>query len=381
MLIGIDASRATMRQRTGTEGYSLHLLNALIELAPQHQFRLYVREMPTPDLFPSREGVEIRLIQRRRLWTHLGLGPEVRRNRPDVLFVPAHVLPWPDLGGVPSVVTLHDLGYRYYPEKHGFFERLYLNWSTRHSAEVANRVIAHSQATAHDLSVLDQVPPEKIRVIYSGVDPMMQPPDTAVLARVRGSLGLDGPYLLHVGRIEARKNLVRLVEAFALLRADFPDLSLVLAGKPGRPFPALASRIEALSLGDSLRLPGYVAEQDLPALYHGAEVYVFPSLYEGFGFPALEAMACGTAVVCANSSSLPELVGDAALRVPPADVQALAEAIRRILTESGLRDTLIARGFENVGRFSWEACARATLAVLEEAAQISGRTFDELTMS
>jgi hypothetical protein len=144
MIIGIDASRATVRRRTGTEGYSFNVIRGLIELGAAHQFRLYFRDDPPEDLFPARPNVEHVVIRRSRLWTHVGLRAALRANRPNVLFVPAHVIPWPNAMGVPAVVTIHDLGYLYYPEKHPLFDRLYLNWSTRHSARMARRVIVES---------------------------------------------------------------------------------------------------------------------------------------------------------------------------------------------------------------------------------------------
>ncbi len=371
MLIGIDASRATVEQRTGTEGYSLHIIRGVIRQGSEHRFYLYFRDTPPADLLPRQENVTFRVIQRRRLWTHRGLGPAVSRDRPDVLFVPAHVIPWPDGGGVPSVVTIHDLGYLHYPDKHPLFERMYLDWSTRHSARVARRVIAVSHATAHDLMALNGVPAEKIRVVYSGVDEQLRPvEDERRIAEMRRRLGIPGPYVLHVGRLQPRKNLTRLVEAFARVRDAVEGLSLVLAGRGRDTSRRLLERAKALGLSGRVVLPGYVPDDDLPLLYSGALVYAFPSLYEGFGFPALEAMACGTPVVCANTSSLPELVGDAALTVPPTDVEALAGALRRLLTDEALRRELIARGFERVRQFSWEACARNTLKVLIEAASL-----------
>ncbi|GAB4470581.1 MAG: glycosyltransferase family 1 protein [Anaerolineae bacterium] len=371
MLIGIDASRATLSRRTGTEGYSLHLIRGLIQVGDAHRFRLYLREPPPSGLFPLDERVELRLIDRARLWTHTGLGPVVRRERPDVLFVPAHVIPWPGVGGVPAVVTLHDLGYLHYPDKHPLAERLYLNWSTRHSAGVARRVIAHSQATAHDLMALNGVPGDKIRVVYSGVDEQLKPvTNPEALEQVRARLGIPGPYILHVGRVEPRKNLVRLVEAFARVRETLGDLWLVLAGSVNRRYTALTARIRDLGLERQVILPGYVPDDLMAGLFSGAEVFAFPSLYEGFGFPVLEAMACGTPVVCSNTSSLPEVVGDAALTVAPTDTASLAEGLLRVLLDEALRQELVGRGFVRVRLFNWETCSRETLAVLHEAASI-----------
>jgi len=175
MLIGIDASRASVDERTGIEGYSYHILRGLIAAGRQHRFRLYFRDMPAEGLVPPAENVEVEVIRRYRLWTHTGLGPVVRREKPDVLFVPSHVVPWPNTGRVPTVVTAHDLGYLHYPDKHPLFERLHLNWSTRHSARASWRMIAVSNATKQDLVSLNGVPAEKIRVVHSGVDTFLQP--------------------------------------------------------------------------------------------------------------------------------------------------------------------------------------------------------------
>lgn len=371
MLIGIDASRATVSLRTGTEGYSLHIIRGLINCAAEHRFRLYLRDEPEEGLVPQQDNIEQVVIRRARLWTHTGLGPTVARERPDVLFVPSHVIPWPGTGPVPSVFTAHDLGYLHYPEKHPFFSRLYLDWSTRHSASTARRVIAVSKATAHDLHTLNGVPLSKIRVVHSGVDETLAPVrDEQRVEALKRRLGIGGPYVLHVGSLQPRKNLVRLVEAFDQVKDAVPGLLLVLAGRPGWNVQPIHDRISALGLEDRVLLPGYVPDEDLATLYSGAEVYAFPSLYEGFGFPALETMKCGTPLVCAGTSSLPELVGNAALAFPPTDVDSMAAALRRVLTDRALHDDLVRRGFERVELFTWEQAARETLDVLVEAAEL-----------
>ena len=235
MLIGIDASRATINQRTGTEGYSLHIIRGLLNLADDDvHFRLYFRDQPDDKLFAQSGKIERRIILRNRLWTHIALRQELRRDPPDVLFVPSHVIPWPTPAGVPSVFTAHDLGYLHYPDKHPFGARLYLDWSTRHSANLARRVIAVSNATGHDLMALNGVPQEKIRVVHSGVDDLLQPvKDKNTVNHIRQKYNISGPYILHVGSLQPRKNLNRLVEAFAQIKESFNGLSLVLAGRPG----------------------------------------------------------------------------------------------------------------------------------------------------
>jgi len=370
MLIGIDASRATVEQRTGTEGYSLHIIRGLIEQGRDHRFRLYFRDQPEAALVPEQDNIEKRVIIKPHMWTHRGLGPDVRRDPPDVLFVPAHVIPWPSTDDVPAVVTAHDLGYMHYPSKHPLFSRLYLDWSTRHSASAARRIIADSKATAHDLIALIKIPPEKIRVVHPGVDDLLQPvEDQKKIDNLRKRLGISGPYILHVGSIQPRKNLVRLVDAFDQLKNEIDGLTLVLAGRLGWGYKPLLDHIKKLDLSERVIIPGYVADEDLSTLYSGAEVYAFPSLYEGFGFPALEAMACKTPVVCANTSSLPELVQDAALTFAPTDVDALVNVLRKVLTEPGVKNKLVEYGYQRAKRFSWEASARSILSILVEAAE------------
>jgi glycosyltransferase involved in cell wall biosynthesis len=372
MRIAIDASRATVARRTGTEAYSLHLIHALIAEGGAHQLLLYFRDSPPPGLIPAVPNVHIEVIARRRLWSHLGLGPAVRRARPDVLFVPSHVIPWPGVGDIPAVVTVHDLGYVRHPEAQPMLRRLYLDGSTRHSVRVARRVIAVSQTTADDLTALYHVPRTKVRVIHSGIDARLKPVDNLpAIVAMRDRYHIPGPYVLHVGTLHSRKNLIALVEAFDQVKDRVEGLLLVLAGQPGWGYDRLVRRIGQLGLQARVMLPGYIEDADLPALYSGARVYVFPSLYEGFGFPALEAMACGTPVVCTNASSLPELVGDAALTFPPDDRHALAEAISRVLTDETLQAGLVGRGFEQVQKFSCRTCARKTLEVLAEASASS----------
>jgi glycosyltransferase involved in cell wall biosynthesis len=366
MWIGLDASRATRLHRTGTENYARRLIGGLVAHSDgRHRFTLYLRDAPGTDiagLLPDSGAVEARFIPFPRLWTHVRLSWELlRRPRPDVLFVPAHVLPV--VHPLRSVVTVHDLGYRHFPQAHAAGQRLYLDWSTRFSARRSSLVMADSQATRRDLLRFYDIPDGKIRVVYPGRDERLGPTDPGP---VRARYGLPDRYVLHVGTLQPRKNLVRLIEATARLSQQMPDLRLVLAGRAGwLAEPILA---QARAHGDLVRLLDYVPDEDLAGLYSGAAVFAFPSLYEGFGFPVLEAMACGTPVVCANTSSLPELAGEAALLVDPGDVDALAAALGRVLADRDLRESLVDRGRQQVRLFSWERTAKEALAVLEEAA-------------
>ncbi|MFZ2488504.1 MAG: glycosyltransferase family 1 protein [Anaerolineae bacterium] len=376
MLIGIDASRALSAQRTGTENYSLQVIRHLLALDSPHHFRLYCAHPPQPGLFDlpaasPNPRAEVRVIPFPRLWTHLRLSLEMTQHPPDVLFVPSHVLPI--LHPRRSVVTVHDLGYHLFPAAHKPLDRTYLNYSTRFNAHSAAHVLADSQATRDDLVRFTGVAAAKVTVVYLGRDETLHPvPDTASRAAALQRLGVAvpgqpvPPYILYVGTLQPRKNLLRLLDAFALVRSQHPELRLVLAGKLGWLSEPIVQR--AAALGNAVLFPGFIPDADLPALLTGALAFAFPSLYEGFGFPVLEAQACGTPVLAANTSSLPEVAGDAALLVDPLDTEAIAAGLLRLVDDAGLRGQLRAAGFANLARFSWRRCAEQTLAVLEAVA-------------
>jgi len=370
MLVGIDASRATVARRTGTENYSLHLIRGLLALEDAHRYRLYFRQPPPQDLFGLR--AEQRVLRFPRLWTHVALSWEMLTAQPDLLFVPSHVLPL--IHPRCCVATVHDLGYHYFPEAHTLFQNAYLRWSTRHNARASTLVLADSLATRQDLMHYYGTSPARIAVVYPGRDETLAPvTDPTLLAAVCARYDLQPPYLLYVGTLHPRKNLVRLVQAFARLlsqpAAGTTNLTLVLAGQKGWLYHEIEAEVRRLGLHERVRFTGYVAGEDLPALLSGALAFVFPSLYEGFGLPVVEAMACGTPVVCSTSSSLPEVAGDAALLVDPLDPEAIAAALLRIVGDEGLRRELVRRGFQQAQQFSWQRCAREILAVLEEARQ------------
>jgi len=370
-LIGIDASRATVTHRTGTESYSLHIIRELLSLPTDHRFRLYFRDDPPAGLFPESAHVETVVIRQARLWTHLGLGRVVRADPPDVLFVPAHVIPWPHVGSVPAVVTVHDVGYRHYPQAHPLAQRLYLDWSTAHSVRTASAVIAVSQVTANDVSAAYHIPMSNIHIVHSGVDESFSPvTDLHHIVRVRDRYSIPGPYILHVGSIHPRKNALRLVKAFTRVARVVPDLQLVFAGRPGWGFDRLKQVVREANIQDRVIFCDYVPDHDMPALYSAARVCAFPSLYEGFGFPALEAMACGVPMVCSNSSSLPEIAGEAALTFNPLNVAEISEALIRVLTDEELHALMARRGLDRARQFSWKSAARDTLQLLEETAKL-----------
>ncbi len=377
MHIGIDASRLAVGKRTGTENYAYQVIRGLLQVgAASDRFTLYFNNPPSPEILGKLDlsgNPELKSIPFPRLWTHLRLSREMLANPPETLFVPAHVLPL--LHPNRSVVTLHDLGYLYFPEAHTPAQRRYLDWSTRYSSRAARQIIAISQATKNDLVRHYQIPPEKISVVYHGYDrALFQPvpePQKIAAARVRYMIG-SGPYLLYVGTIQPRKNLARFIEAFANLIGDATfdyaekdHLQLILGGQRGWLSEPIVQSVEKLGLQKRVLLTGYLADEDLPALLSGAAAFVMPSLYEGFGMGLLEAMGCGCPVISSNAGSLPEVAGEAALLHHPLDTAAIAHQIRRLLITPGLAEQLRQKGFAQANRFSWERCATQTLAVLK----------------
>jgi len=373
VLIGIDASRAIGTRLTGTERYARAITSALIALAPQHRFRLYLRRPPAEDevAWLSQHAAEQALLGPPRLWTHLGLGRALLVDPPDALIIPAHVLPFsfchPALRRrVRSAVTVHDVGYRHFPAAHTLAQRMYLDLSTRFALRFASVVIADSETTCRDLA---RFYPGRARIVVAHPGPLPLPAvGEAEAVRIRARFGLtEGqPYVLHVGTLQPRKNLRRLVRAWARLSRD-PDLAdarLVLAGGLGWGRKNLRTEVAAAGAEGTVILAGYVSDVEKAALLGGARAYVFPSLYEGFGFPVLEAHLAGLPLACSRTSALPEVAGEAALYFDPLDEEEMAAALRAIITDEGMRSHLIAAGRRNLQRFSWQVCAQTILSQL-----------------
>ncbi len=379
-IIGIDASRAARVNRTGTETYALEMIKALSKVASeQWRLRLYTPHAPQHTDWPDSSYVETRVIPFPRLWTHWRLAQELRAHPPDQLFVPAHVLPLNC--PLPALVTVHDLGYKHYPQTHPLFERWYLNWTTRRHCQVAHHIIADSQATVDDLLHFYQADPEHITVVYLGRDEKLTPvTNPEIISKSKADYSIEGDYLLYLGTLHPRKNLVRLIEAFDMVLKTLPSaddalaessdsllsppLKLVIAGKKGWLYEEIFTKAQELGLEQQVIFPGFINNQDKPALLSGALAYLFPSLYEGFGLPVLEAMACGTPVLTSLTSSLPEVAGDAALLVNPHQVEDIAKGIKTLITNNSLRRELTQQGFQQIRKFSWDKAAAQVFEIM-----------------
>ncbi|HEX5416275.1 MAG TPA: glycosyltransferase family 1 protein [Chloroflexota bacterium] len=358
-LIGVDASRAIRPIQTGTERYSRALIQTLLARPGERRYRLYF-DRPPQGCFGDAPNAEQRVIRMPRGWTHLGLGTEIARRPPDLLFVPSHVLPV--VCRVPSVATIHDVGYLWHREAYSPLAWLLLHLGTLRNTR-ADRIIADSEATTRDLIANFRVDPARVRVAYLGGPTEQSIGDPTAARQV---YKLPARYFLFVGTLQPRKNLRRLLQAFARIAPRYPDVGLALAGQAGHGAPALVAEVARLGLSERVQLLGYVPPADLPSLFAAAVGFVFPSLYEGFGMPALEAMVWGTPVIASKASSLPEVVGDAGLLVDPYDVASLADALARLLEDPALRQELIAAGRSRAGLFTWDRCSEGVEAVFDE---------------
>jgi glycosyltransferase involved in cell wall biosynthesis len=365
MRIGIDA-RIVYYAQGGISNYVLYLLRALAALdADAEYYVLHSRKdrdfsLPGPNFHsvvcwtPSHHRLE--------RWA---LGAEVARLKLDLLhttdFIP------PAFGYDRSVITVHDLNFLYYPqflttESHHYYNRQ-IEWAVRRT----EHILADSHATEADLTALLEVPPEKITVVHLAAAPAFRPLADGEARRIAARHDLEPGYLLFVGTLEPRKNLPGLLQAYRLLLdAQATAAPLVLVGGKGWLYDEVFERVEALRLNGHVRFLHSVPDTDLPGLYNAASVLATPSFYEGFGLPALEAMACGTPVVVADRASLPEVVGEAGLLVNPDDVDDIARALNRVLTDEPLRARMRALGLAQAARFTWERTAQATLAVYRE---------------
>ncbi|TKJ31256.1 MAG: glycosyl transferase family 1 [Chloroflexi bacterium B3_Chlor] len=370
MRIAIDASPAAKKPRTGTEFYTLHLILALAELDAANEYTLFLNDEVPEEFAALPSNFLPQRIPQRWLWAQTRLARELRRYRPDVFFAPANVIPF--LHPPRCVATIHDVAFHYFPECYSPFVRWYLEATTRFALRRALKVIAVSRATKEDLVQIYHGEASRIEVIHSGVAASREePPSADEIASILNREGITPPYLLYVGRLEAKKNVARIVQAFLRLKERGIPHKLVLGGSPGVGFAEIKALVGASPFVQDIISTGYVGEEK-NCLYAGADVFVFPSLYEGFGFPILESFRYGTPVVTSDTSSLPEVAGDAALLVDPFDVEEIAEAAWKVIHDQKLRVRLKERGYQRLREFDWRATAADVLRVLEEAGSGGG---------
>ena len=286
----------------------------------------------------------------------------------DVYHATEHLLPWM---ARPSVMTVHDLIFERYPQHHTRANRAFLRVAMPLFVRRADAIIAVSQHTRRDLLEVYATPPQKVYVVEEGIDERFRPAGEADIRRVKERYSIRRPYLLMVGTLEPRKNHALAFRALAQLKAEGWPHCLVAVGGGGWLFDAVQRQVESLQLSDDVIFAGHVADADLPALYSGADCFLMPSLYEGFGIPVLEAMACGAPVVCSKVSSLPEVAGEAARFIEPLTAEGLADAVRQVLSHPKMADKMLSDGMRQAGRYRWQRAADETVQVYRAAARLS----------
>ena len=382
MLIGIDASRANEEQKTGVGWYAWHLIEELkhtITLSPHHfitdepvKVILYTREELKGELAELPENWTQKVLKwpPRRFWTQIRLGWEMLISPPDVLFIPAHV--FPIIHPEKTVMTVHDTAALRFPESYNWFERWYTIWSAKYAVKKLWKVIVPSEFVRQELirdfcrgqvATCPYGSSEKIAVIPHGYDRRYKRYEIGD-KRVDGVLkkyNIERPFVLSVGRLEGKKNTARIIEAFEILRTQntINKTQLVLVGGVGYGYKKVEEVINSSPYKKDIKILGYVNALDLPYIMNAAEVFVYPSLYEGFGLPVLEALACGVPVVAGKGSCLEEVGGDACIYVDPTNVDEIAQAIQSARTH--FEPVL---GLKQAAKFSWEKCANETARLL-----------------
>jgi glycosyltransferase involved in cell wall biosynthesis len=375
----------------GIGTYIRNLIRALAKVDDHNHYQLITTERPVPefaDLPPNFEtsifaGGSGRPGARASSLAQMRYGLFLRKLEADLFHIPLNAVPL--LMPKPYLVTIHDMSTLLFASQRGYHNRL-RHFYLRRGLLRADRVMAVSQSTCRDVETVLGIPASRIRVVYNAPDPTFHAPSPGIRARLQGEefgyapeiqrvldrYRIHYPFLLYVGRTNPHKNIPRLVEAFAVLRGEiqehptYRDLRLLIIGDEISRYPALRHAVIQSRVEDTVRFLGFVPIDTLRAFYQAAAAFVFPSLYEGFGLPPLEAMACGTPVVCSYVSSLPEVVGDAAEIVNPENVFDIARGMREVLLNLPRRSLLVERGFEQARRFSWERTAQQVLDAYEE---------------
>jgi len=361
MFIGIDASRAARKIRTGTENYSRNLIFNLAKIDKSNSYILYVGPDYDGCFDTLGKNFNVKIIQNKRFWTQIGLSSEMLRSKPDVLFVPSHILPL--VTPKKTVVTIHDLAWKYFPQAYSKGEIRLQNLAIKRAIKKKSRIIVYSKSTASDLKKFYRIDSDRIHFVSMGFAPSASNAELSVNLKDK----IDGKYILSVGRLESKKNLVNLIKAYTMLRSEKDTKEkLVLVGKPGYGYYEIKQEIDQnKKFKNDIILTGFVSDYDLAALYSHASLFAFPSFYEGFGFPVLEAFAAGVPVVTSKTSSMPEVAGSGALFINPEKPFEIAAAMSQILNKPELAKKLVDAGKDQLKKYSWDKCAEETLAVLE----------------
>jgi glycosyltransferase involved in cell wall biosynthesis len=370
MRIGIDA-HAIGSQLTGNETYVKNLVMALARIDRVNEYVLFFTR---PDVAEDWEGrfpnFRVQLLRPGTPYARIPLSFPIAlyKTGVDLLHVQYTA---PPISPRPIVVTVHDLSYEHFPQFFTARERFFFRRTIPHTSRRARMVLTGSEYSRQDIIHTYRIPPGKVVVTPYGAEGRFAPVgDPMELERLRKKYGIERDYLLSVGNLQPRKNLARLIQAYSRLRESVEEFrsQLVIVGKKAWLYKNIFHTVHRSGFSGDVILTDYVPDEDLPGLYSGAIAFVYPSIFEGFGLPVLEAMACGAPVITSNSSSLPEVVGEAGLMVDPYDEEALSRAIQRVTEDGSLRAQLSGAGLRQAAKFSWDRAAKLTLAVYEQVA-------------
>ena len=370
MKVAIDV-RTVLPNRSGVGNYVLHLTQNLKLVDPDsdYYFLAFKKNLPLLGTLEGPQNPLLTVFSHENhplgdFWEHFILPIRLVKKKIDIFHGPASLIPFRK-DHYKTVVTIHDLVAFLFPETIPLKYGAYMRYLLRHAVKKADRIISVSQHTQEDLIKILKVPKEKIVVIHEAPAPIFQPHDPeAVRTLLKNRYGLQKKYIYHLGNIEPRKNLIKLLEAFTLVcREVGTEYQLVVSGQKGWLIRSLSRFLKNYPMRDHLFFTGYVPHEDLPFFMNGAELFVFPSLYEGFGLPVLEAMRCGTPVISSNQSSIPEIMGGAGVLVDPTDVQELADRIIWLLRNKEERERLSRLGQAQAAGFSWTKVAEKTQQV------------------
>lgn len=369
MLIGIDANEANVEKRVGISEYAFQILTTLYKFRQEnkieHTFIIYLKSEPLTILPNETQWWVYKIVKPAKLWTQIGLPFHLYTTvkKPDVFLTLTHYAP--RISPIPTIISVMDLSFLHFPQTFKKNDLYQLTKWTEYSVRKAKKVITISQSSKDDIIKYYKIPSEKVAVVHLGLKALSMEKEQSDLKK----FGIIKPFILFVGTLQPRKNISRLIEAFSKLPPEIRNNhQLVIVGKKGWLFDEILSAPEKFSVERSVLFLDYVSDQDLPEFYKKAEVFVLPSLYEGFGLPVLEAMRYGCPVITSNVSSLPEAGGDAAVYCDPEDVNSIKDVIKNVLTEDNLRKKMIEKGNVHYKKFTWEKASREVLSAVESVA-------------
>ncbi len=373
MIIGIDASRANHVQKTGVEWYAFFIIQELKKIIPHDTQVVLYSDVPLKGdlgILPKNWSAKVLHWPLKRFWTQMRMSFEMLFHSPDVLFIPAHVFPL--VHPKKTVMTVHDIAGVKFPQSYNWFERWYSTWTAKYAVKKLWQVIVPSMFTKKELcdfTGFDVITSNHIHVVHHGYDETFHQDIPKQKSQdILNTYGLSYPYIMSVGRLEEKKNTWRIVQSFEYIKQNqsYAHFQLLLVGQPGFGYEKVKKIVDESAYKKDILLPGWVGKGDLPVLLQNSKVFVFPSLYEGFGIPVLEAFASGVPVVVSKGSSLEEVGGSATIVVDPFDTQSIAQLIIHVLDNKSVRDQKIREGKERVKNFSWQKSAQMVYEILRK---------------